>query len=55
VRRMDGRGLIFRVTRIAPLSGLVFEIFGRGARDGTSPRRDVSSPDEASHSKEDDL
>ena len=37
VRRMTRTGLIFRVTRIAPLSGLVFEIVGRG---GDRERRD---------------
>ena len=29
VRNMTGRGLIFRVTRLHPVSGLVFEIVGR--------------------------
>lgn len=32
VRRMTGRGLIFRVTRLHPVSGLVFEIVGRRRR-----------------------
>jgi MFS family permease len=32
VRQMSRAGLIFRVTRIAPLSGLIFEIVGRGER-----------------------
>lgn len=29
---MTGRGLIFRVTRLHPVSGLVFEIVGRRRR-----------------------
>src|SRR5690606_575839 len=32
VRQMTGRGLIFRVTRLHPVSGLVFEIVGRRRR-----------------------
>ena len=41
VRRMTRRGLIFRVTRIAPLSGLVFEIVGRGdEREDKGPPRE---------------
>jgi len=30
VRPMSGAGLIFRATRVAPLSGLIFEVVGRG-------------------------
>lgn len=32
VRPMSRAGLIFRVTRVAPLSGLIFEVVGRGDR-----------------------
>jgi MFS family permease len=50
VRRMSRTGLIFRVTRLHPVSGLVFEVVGRfrrnedesraAAREGADPRED---------------
>jgi hypothetical protein len=33
VRRMTRTGLIFRVTRVHPVSGMVFEIVGRFRRN----------------------
>ncbi|MEQ9002014.1 MAG: MFS transporter [Pseudomonadales bacterium] len=38
VRRMTGTGLIFRVTRVHPVSGMVFEIVGRFRRNEDDER-----------------
>jgi MFS family permease len=40
VRSMTHSGLIFRVTRLHPVSGLVFEIVGRFRRNGERPPDD---------------
>lgn len=40
VRPMSRAGLIFRVTRVAPLSGLIFEVVGRGDRNDDPPNPD---------------
>jgi MFS family permease len=45
VRPMSRAGLIFRVTRVAPLSGLIFEVVGRGDRNDDAADDD-SPPDE---------
>ncbi|MEZ5557891.1 MAG: MFS transporter [Pseudomonadales bacterium] len=45
VRHMTRSGLIFRVTRIAPLSGLIFEIVGRSA-PGRRSERDPGRSDD---------
>jgi MFS family permease len=39
VRRMTGTGLIFRVTRVHPVSGMVFEIVGRFRRNEDDERQ----------------
>lgn len=39
VRPMSRSGLIFRVTRVAPLSGLIFEVVGQGDRNDEPPQK----------------
>jgi MFS family permease len=39
VRPMSRTGLIFRVTRVAPLSGLIFEVVGRSDRNDEPPQK----------------
>lgn len=39
VRPMSRAGLIFRVTRVAPLSGLIFEVVGRGDKSDDTPEK----------------
>lgn len=41
VRHISHRGLIFRVTRFSPISGVMFDIIGRRSR---GPRRDKGDP-----------
>lgn len=50
VRPMSGAGLIFRITRVAPLSGLIFEVVGAVGR-GDSKRDNESSTDSDSQDR----
>lgn len=50
VRRMSYSGLIFRVTRFSPVSGLIFDIVGR--RTGYNPNRQRRAEDKSGSSTE---
>jgi len=54
VRPMSSTGLIFRITRVAPLSGLIFEVVGAAGRgDNTRDNQNDSKNDHKSDHKSD--